>query len=170
MFRFHIQGLCVVVLKDDGLTVLMLNSAAPRKVPKVPYHLPSLFARQAEVVKNDLPRLSGVLGRWAFRSVSPNTLVGWSLSGLHMRAGKKGPVERPPSDEALGMTPRQVSKTRFDWRDLHWVVDARKVLPSAKLLTKFSSLGDDTHAIFEFHGGRRLVARGRKLERNQRTI
>lgn len=153
MFRFHIQGLSIAVLHDNGLNVLMLNSAHPRKVPNVPYHVQSVFATRDSVSDYTLPRLSSILGRWAPKPVD-GEFIGWSLAGLSLKSGVADPVDFPTSTMAGQYHPTVTAGGTMDFSDVHWILDARKMLPTAQLRAGFRTLGADTHAICEFHGGR----------------
>jgi hypothetical protein len=154
MFRFHVQGLSIANLTDKGLNVLMLNSAHPRKVPNVPYHLPSLFTTTESIAEFSLPRLASILGRWAPNPTdAPRDYIGWSLSGLKLRVGETGPVELPLSTMEGREHPEVSAAGEVDWRDPNWILNARKMLPTAELRAGFRELGPDTHAIFEVHGG-----------------
>lgn len=151
MFRFHILGLSLCVVNDDRMTVLLLNSGFPRKVTNVPYHIPSLFMTTPSMWGNSVPRLASTVGRWDANADSP--LVGWSLAGLSLRVGNTGAPKTPPTRRTNAEHPEMVGGAA-DWSDLHWILDARKVLPTARLRDEFRELGENTMALVEFRGGR----------------
>jgi hypothetical protein len=151
MFRFHILGLSLCVVSNDRMTVLLLNSGFPRTVANVPYHIPSLFMTEQSMLANSVPRLASTVGRWAATTDVP--LVGWSLTGLTLRIGGTGAPSTPPSRAANAEHPPMVNGVP-DWADLHWILDARRTLPTARLRDEFRQLGENTLGIVEFRGGR----------------
>lgn len=152
MFTIHILGLGVLVNEDSGLSALLLNSATSTKLP---LHVPSIFATRNALKKNGLAPLGGVRYRWASGTHSPDDLIGWDITGLHIRVGTKGPVEgRVKATPDQPRYPKKLKGKDYDWTDLHWVLDAKKMFPTGELIPAYRKVGDQTNAIVEFHGGR----------------
>lgn len=154
MFRFHIQGLCISVQNKNVLRVLMLNSGPPRSVSGVDYHLPGLFAKRTAIAENKLPRLPSIQGRWAGDAADAEWF-GWNVAGMTVRVGQgSAPTLAPTVLSSSQTEPPLIQGDERDWSDMHWVLDARRMLPTGTLKDEFRRLGAHTTTIFEFQGGR----------------
>lgn len=166
MASLEMQGLVVVNVTGGKARALMLNSGAASRALRD--HKQGLYVREHDVVNSatdvELPELSGAALVKRLGSRGAAGTRGWDLNGLRVRITGTGRL-RLARTAARGEFPAG----RFpDWSSLHWVTDAARLLPGARLKQGFRDLGANVRAAVDLEGG--LLRGGTPEERGGRWV
>jgi hypothetical protein len=155
MVRFFIRGLTINVVSQDPAAPAPLRALMIGATPPMREHLRSLFARtdQVQPTNDQFPPIKSgdIPGRWRGAVGRERLLTAWDLTDVRLVV--RNATDGLTVDDSIPSNLTNPSPEFPDWSSLHWVPDAKHLLPGATLKTEYRDLGGPTRAIAEFHGG-----------------